>query len=258
MEFTFVPPSGVIGKTIRLTTEPVAIQLKTLLDEKSEVPDAGKLKGIATINPGFIASMQRFAEEHQTWLIVAGGVLVLGLAGVTYVVVQRGRTRAMSPEMIARKRLRHVAISKDAPPQVVAGAMVELADIARQYAAAQFRLPKADRTTEELLEDLSGIDGVPLAELKQMLMQFDQVKFAGAMAHADDVHAAVLDVTRFVEATCRFEPQEQMPLIDSADEATASGSMKITPGGEGEASVLDVASITEPRDEAAVSGRASP
>ncbi|MBC7772500.1 MAG: hypothetical protein H7210_08410, partial [Pyrinomonadaceae bacterium] len=187
MEFTFVPPSGVIGKTIKLTTDPVAIQLTSLLDEAAAPPDASKIRGIAPIEPGFVAKVQKFAQEHQTSLIVAGGVLVAGLAGITFMAMRRQRTLAMSPETIARRRLSRIVVPADAAPHVVAGAMVELADIARQYAAAQFQLPKADRTSEELITDLAGIQGVPLAELKQMLMQFDQVKFAGATAHPGDV-----------------------------------------------------------------------
>ncbi|MBC7773163.1 MAG: hypothetical protein H7210_11750, partial [Pyrinomonadaceae bacterium] len=112
---------------------------------------------------------------------------------------------------------------------------------------------------EELITDLAGIQGVPLAELKQMLMQFDQVKFAGATAHPGDVQAAILDIAQFVQATCNFEPPgEASSPADPGNPGASSRPLNITPGGQADASVLDISSLVDSRDEGAMHGRVKP
>jgi len=210
MEFTFAPPSGVIGKPIKLNAEPIEITVTSLLDDSStDAPDPGKGRGIAPIRPGFVALVRQFVQENRMWVIVGGSTLAVVAGAASFIAMRRRRIVSLTPEALARKRLGRVVVPKDASPGEIAAAMQELADIAREYSAAQFNLPSADRTTEELLTGLVGVQGVPLEALRTMLTQFDLVKFAGATAHADDVRAAVVDVTRFVDATCAWHPAEQ-------------------------------------------------
>lgn len=223
MEFAFTPPSGVIGKAITLRTEPVGITVTSLLEGAATVaPDPGKGRGIAPIDPGFLASARLFVDEHRTTIIIGGAAAVMGVSALWFVAVRRRRDRSLTPEQAARRRLGRVVVANDSPVEAIGGAMVELADILREYAAARFNLPQADRTTEELLADLGALQGVPSAELGQMLRQFDQVKFAGATAHAPDVRAAVADVAGFVESTSGAAARpEAVPLPAAAPSAAA-------------------------------------
>ncbi len=114
------------------------------------------------------------------WAVAGGAVLLLGLAGVTVVIVRRRHAKPVAPHERALLRL------EQAQPLAAAGQVREYAGVAsdavRDYIEERFLLRAAHVTTEEFFDDILAPANAVLGTHRDALLRFlgacDLAKFA--------------------------------------------------------------------------------
>jgi hypothetical protein len=185
------------SKTYELTTEPVDIEVISLLGEQR-----GKLS-IADIED--VVDMP--TKTALWWLLPA--VVVVGGAGGLWLYFRRKKTKAAirifkSPHEIAYARLQ-VLIQRDL---VKAGRVKEfyeaISDILRHYIEDRFELRAPERTTEEFLfeiRDTGALSQDHTKSLAEFLTHCDLVKFAKHSPTNEQIQHTFDLAKNFIEQT---------------------------------------------------------
>jgi len=196
--FEFRDVNIIDGKQFELTTEPIDIEVTSLLGEERAQLKIADIEGVV--------EMPREKSLWWVWALVLGGTAAAG--GLWFYFGKR-RVRKLvrifrPAHELAYARLR--ALVKE--NLVEAGKVKEfyerISDILRHYIEHRFDLRAPQRTTEEFLAELGNTDLLPAPD-KQLLAEFlehcDLVKFAKHSPTAEQIQQT-FDLTRdFIEKT---------------------------------------------------------
>ncbi len=222
-EFEFPPPAISIvdksGKEVRIPVSGIKIQIVSVLDEKDQ--NLRDLKKQAEI------------PEPARWLLWASlALLALALAGACWGLWRRKKRRlvpvatlpAIDPLDAAEAELRNLT-SGGLPDQgLVKQFYVALSEIVRKILEAGVEIPTLERTTAEIMEELSGAlksgeerENLRLVEV--MLTDCDLVKFAKYKPSADETRTTVERAFRILRECRAHKARSTRPLPETVQEA---------------------------------------
>jgi hypothetical protein len=185
-------------KKYELTTEPIDIEVTSLLDDQRAELKIEDIEDVVEIPE----------EPSFRWAWALGVVAVLA-AGGTWFWLRRKRVKELvrifkPAHELAYERLR-ILVKEDL---VGAGRIKEfyerISDILRHYIEHRFSLRAPERTTEEFLYELANTNVLPEADkdsLAQFLQHCDLVKFARHEPTAEQIQETFDLVKAFIEKT---------------------------------------------------------
>ncbi len=220
--FEFHEPNDVDEKQYELTTEPIDVEVTSLLGEQR-----GELV-IADIED--VVEMPQQVSCWWIWAVSAVGAIAAGLAGLYY--LRRRRldklVRIFKPaHEIAYERLQ--ALVKD--DLINAGKLKEfyerISDILRHYIEHRFELRAPERTTEEFLIELQWTDILSASDKEsvgEFLKHCDLVKFAKYNPTSEQIQRTFDLVKDFIEKTRSDERKIDVTNRAETEEAVEVGS----------------------------------
>jgi len=219
--FEFYDANSPEDKKYELTTEPIDIEVTSLLGEqRAEL----KIEDIEDV-------LEMPRQAFYTWVWALGVVAVAAAAGLwLYLRGKRVKelVRIFKPaHEIAYERLRAL-VTEDL---VGAGRIKEfyerISDILRHYIEHRFSLRAPERTTEEFLAELANTEVLPAAE-KQRLGEFlkhcDLVKFAKHNPTTQQIQETFDLVKDFIEKTKSDERKVDVTEMTGSEEIVTIGS----------------------------------
>ena len=219
--FEFYDANSPEDKKYELTTEPIDIEVTSLLGEQRAELKIDDIEDVL--------EMPRQASYTWVWALVV--VAVAAAAGL-WLYLRRKRVkelvRILRPaHEIAYERLR--ALVKE--DLVGAGRIKEfyerISDILRHYIEHRFSIRAPERTTEEFLAELANTEVLPAAE-KQRLGKFlkhcDLVKFAKHNPTTQQIQETFDLVKDFIEKTKSDERKVDVTEMTGSEEAVTIGS----------------------------------
>lgn len=221
--FEFYDANDAEGKKYELTTEPIDVEVTSLLGEQR-----GKLV-IADIED--VVEMPKEASYWWVWAVCGVGVIPAGVAGLYYLRRQRlaKLVRIFKPaHEIAYERLR--LLVKD--DLINTGRLKEfyerISDILRHYIEHRFELRAPERTTEEFLIELQWTDVLSASDkesVEEFLRHCDLVKFAKYSPTSEQVQRTFDLVKDFIEKTKSEERKIDVTDKVETEEAVEVGSV---------------------------------
>ena len=219
--FDFYDANSPEDKKYELTTEPIDIEVTSLLGEqRAEL----KIEDIEDV-----LEMPRQASFVWVWILSA---VAVAAAGGLWLYLRRKRVKELvrifrPAHEIAYERLR--ALVKE--DLVGAGRIKEfyerISDILRHYIEHRFSLRAPERTTEEFLAELANTEVLPAAE-KQRLGEFlkhcDLVKFAKHNPTTEQIQDTFDLVKDFIEKTKSDERKVDVTEMTGSEETVTIGS----------------------------------
>ena len=219
--FEFYDANSPEDKKYELTTEPIDIEVTSLLGEqRAEL----KIDDIEDV-------LEMPRQASYTWVWALGVVAVAAAAGLwLYLRGKRVKelVRIFKPaHEMAYERLRAL-VTEDL---VGAGRIKEfyerISDILRHYIEHRFSLRAPERTTEEFLAELANTEVLPAAE-KQRLGEFlkhcDLVKFAKHNPTTQQIQETFDLVKDFIEKTKSDERKVDVTEMTGSEEIVTIGS----------------------------------
>ena len=196
--FEFFDINDAENKKHELTTEPVEIEVTSLLGEQR-----------ANLQIAAIEDVLEMPEKPSYWWV--GLLGTAGVAAILYLCLYLRRKRVKElirifkpAHEIAYDRLRKLV----AQDLVNAGKFKEfyecISDILRHYIEHRFNLKAPERTTEEFLTELSSADILPQSDqqrLAEFLTHCDLVKFAKHTPTSEQIQTTFNLVKDFIETT---------------------------------------------------------
>mgnify|MGYP001041453290 CR=1 FL=1 len=219
--FEFYDANSPEGKKHELTTEPIDIEVTSLLGEQRADLKIEDIEGVI--------EMPR--QKSFAWIWALGVVAVAAAAGL-WLYLRRKRVnelvRIFKPaHELAYERLRAL-IKEDL---VGAGRIKEfyerVSDILRHYIEHRFRLRAPERTTEEFLVELANTEVLPATEkqrLGEFLQHCDLVKFAKHNPTTQQIQETFNLVKDFIEKTKSDELKVDVTEMTGSEEAVTIGS----------------------------------
>lgn len=210
--FEFYDANNPQDKKYELTTEPIDIEVVSLLGEQRAELKIADIEGVVGM-----------PDEPAYWWIWA--LSVTGIIAAVIVLLRRKRRRTRElirifkpAHEIAYSRLR-VLVAKDL---VKAGKVREfyeqISDILRHYIEHRFNLKAPDMTTEEFLAKLSTTNILTESDqqrLEEFLTHCDLVKFAKHDPTAEQIQKTFDLVRDFIETTKSDEKKVDVTEIES-------------------------------------------
>jgi hypothetical protein len=216
--FEFQDMNGPDNKKYEITTEPIDIEVTSLLGEQRADLKIADIEGVVEmpVKPSY----------WWVWALCAAGVIAV--AGFLVHLRQKRvkeLVRIFKPaHEIAYERLRAL-VKRDL---IKAGKIKEfyegLSDILRHYIEHRFNLRAPERTTEEFLAELPSANVLAKAEqqhLGEFLQHCDLVKFAKYDPTAEQIQKTFDLVKNFIEITKSDEKKIDVTEADSHQEAEA-------------------------------------
>jgi hypothetical protein len=219
--FEFYDVNSPEDKKYELTTEPVNIEVTSLLGEQR-----AELK-IADIED--VMEMPKQKSYAWVWML---GVIVLAAAVGLWLYLRRKRVKELvrifkPAHELAYERLRAL-VNEDL---VGAGRIKEfyerISDILRHYIEHRFNLRAPERTTEEFLAELANTEVLPAAEkqrLGEFLQHCDLVKFAKHHPTTEQIQETFDLVKDFIEKTKSDERKVDVTDMAGSEEVVTVGS----------------------------------
>jgi hypothetical protein len=219
--FEFYDVNNPEDKKYELTTEPIVIEVTSLLGEqRAEL----KIDDIEDV-------LEMPRQKSFVWIWVLGMIVVAAV--VVLWLYLRGKrvkelVRIFKPaHEIAYERMRAL-VNEDL---VGAGRIKEfyerISDILRHYIEHRFSLKAPERTTEEFLAELANTDVLPAAEkqrLGEFLQHCDLVKFAKHNPTTQQIQETFDLVKDFIEKTKSDERRVDVTDMTGSEEAITVGS----------------------------------
>ena len=219
--FEFYDANNPEDKKYELTTEPIDIEVTSLLGEQRAELKIDDIEDVL--------EMPRQASYTWVWAL---GVVAVAAAGGLWLYLRRKRikelVRIFKPaHEIAYERLR--ALVKE---DLVGAAKIKefyerISDILRHYIEHRFSLRAPERTTEEFLAELANTEVLPAAE-KQRLGEFlkhcDLVKFAKHNPTTEQIQETFDLVKDFIEKTKSDERKIDVTEMTGSEEPVTIGS----------------------------------
>jgi hypothetical protein len=219
--FEFYDVNGPEDKKYELTTEPIDIEVTSLLGEqRAEL----KIEDIEDV-----LEMPKQKSYAWVWML---GVIVLAVAVGLWLYLRRKRVKELvrifkPAHELAYERLRAL-VNEDL---VGAGRIKEfyerISDILRHYIEHRFSLRAPERTTEEFLVELANTEVLPAAEkqrLGEFLQHCDLVKFAKHNPTTQQIQETFDLVKDFFEKTKSDERKVDVTDTTGSEEVVTVGS----------------------------------
>jgi len=199
LKFTFEDANSAEEKTYELETEPVDVEVTSLLGEERAELVIEDIEGVV--------EMPREASSAWVWFI--GGGVALAAAAGAFAYTRRKRVQELvrifrPAHEVAYERLRILV----AEGLVEAGNIKEfyerISNILRHYIEDRFRLRAPERTTEEFLNELKVSDALTSSDkedIGEFLVHCDLVKFAKHKPTSEQIQRTFDLVKGFIERT---------------------------------------------------------
>ncbi|MHC4326209.1 MAG: hypothetical protein ACYSUX_18215 [Planctomycetota bacterium] len=219
--FEFYDVNGPEDKKYELTTEPVDIEVTSLLGEQRAELEIDDIEDV----------LEMPKPASFAWLWVPAAVAGAAIAGL-WLYLRRKRVRELvrifkPAHELAYERLR-VLVNEDL---VGAGRIKEfyerISDILRHYIEHRFSLRAPERTTEEFLAELANTEVLPAFEkqrLGEFLQHCDLVKFAKHNPTTEQIQETFDLVKDFIEKTKSDERKVDITDMAGPEEAVTVGS----------------------------------
>jgi hypothetical protein len=215
------PQNGDQEKKYELTTEPIDIEVTSLLGEQRANLKIDDIEGVI--------EMPRPKSFAWVWAL---GIVAAAAAAGSWLYLRRKRVKELvrifkPAHELAYERLRAL-VNEDL---IGAGKIKEfyerISDILRHYIEHRFNLRAPERTTEEFLAELANTDVLPAAD-KQRLGEFlrhcDLVKFAKHNPTTEQIQETFNLVKDFIEKTKSDERKVDVTEMAASEEAVTVGS----------------------------------
>ncbi|UCE47038.1 MAG: hypothetical protein JSW47_15690 [Phycisphaerales bacterium] len=208
-------------KKYELTTEPIDIEVTSLLDDQRGELKIEDIEDVVEIP----------AEPSFWWAWVLGVIAATAAAG-TWLWLRRRRVKELvrifkPAHELAYERLR-ILVNEDL---VGAGRVKEfyerISDILRHYIEHRFTLRAPERTTEEFLYELANTNVLPESDkesLAQFLEHCDLVKFARYEPTTEQIQETFNLVKAFIEKTKSDERKVDVTEMVVSEETAEIGS----------------------------------
>jgi hypothetical protein len=219
--FEFYDVNNPEDKKYELTTEPIDIEVTSLLGEQRAELKIDDIEGV----------LEMPKPTSFAWLWAPGVAVVAAVAGL-WLFLRRKRVKELvrifkPAHELAYERLR-VLVKEDL---VGAGKIKEfyerISDILRHYIEHRFSLRAPERTTEEFLAELANTEVQPAAEkqrLGEFLQHCDLVKFAKHNPTSEQIQETFDLVKDFIEKTKSDERKVDVTEMTSPEETVTIGS----------------------------------
>jgi hypothetical protein len=211
-KFEFYDVNNPDDKKYEITTEPIDIEVTSLLGEQRAELKIADIEGVV--------EMLAKPSYWWIWVLCAGGAIAV-VGSLFYIRRKRVKelVRIFKPaHEIAYERLRAL-VRKDL---IKAGKIKEfyehLSDILRHYIEHRFNLRAPERTTEEFLAELPSANVLSKSDqnqLEEFLIHCDLVKFAKYNPTAEQIQRTFDLVKNFIETTKSDEKKIDVTDIDS-------------------------------------------
>jgi len=219
--FEFYDVNSTEEKKYELTTEPIDIEVTSLLGEQRAELKIEDIEGVVDMPK----------PTSFTWLWALSVVAVVAAAGL-WLYLRRKRVKELvrifkPAHELAYERLR-VLVNEDL---IGAGRIKEfyerISDILRHYIEHRFSLRAPERTTEEFLAELANTDilpGVEKQRLGEFLRHCDLVKFAKHNPTTQQIQETFDLVKDFIERTKSDERKVDVTDMTASEETIMVGS----------------------------------
>ena len=216
-EFQDVNQSG--DKTYQLTTEPIDIEVTSLLGDQRDKLTIADIEGVVSMPGGTIL-----------WWILPAAVVVAGAGGIWWYLRKqkiKAAIRIYKPaHEVAYARLQAL-VNRDLLKQGKVKEFYEgVSDILRHYIEDRFELRAPERTTEEFLFEIRDAGVLTEAHRKalaEFLTHCDLVKFARHSPTAEQVQRTFDLAKNFIEQTKSDERQIDVTNMLAAQPVGAGG-----------------------------------
>jgi len=196
--FEFYDVNNPEDKKYELTTEPIDIEVASLLGEQRAELKIADIEGVV--------EMPAQASFWWVWILC---IVIIAVAGVTWFYIRCKRTgeviRIFKPaHEIAYNRLRGLVKQELIKAGKIKEFYEELSDILRHYIEHRFNLRAPERTTEEFLAELPTTNILPQSDqdnLAEFLKHCDLVKFAKYNPTTEQIQRTFDLVKNFIETT---------------------------------------------------------
>ncbi len=190
-----------------LTTEPIPVEVTSLLDDQRRELTVGPIKSVVGLPP-----------SAYTWLWIAAGGVVLALVALY---LRRRRQRPAAARRYRAHELATVKLARLAERKLIERGEVkafyrEVSQILRQYIEDRFALHAPERTTEEFLREArrSAVFTTAQADtLGDFLAHCDQVKFAELSPTTVEAQRTFDTARTFIERT---KTEERQVVVEAA------------------------------------------
>jgi len=218
--FEFYDVNSPDEKRYRLDTEPIDIEVASLLGEQRAELQIADIEGVVGM-----------PKEPSYWWVWTTGVVVVIAGGVAWFSLRRRRlqelVRILRPaHEIAYARLRAL-VGED----LIKGGRIKefyerISDILRHYIEHRFDLRAPERTTEEFLIELQWTDALSDSDkehLGEFLRHCDLVKFARHRPTSEQIQRTFDLVKDFIEKTKSDERKIDVTETVGAEQAVEVG-----------------------------------
>jgi len=217
--FEFYDVNDPNGKTYKLSSEPIDVEVTSLLGRQRSELTIGDIEDVV--------EMQKASTLWWLWLVVPIGAVV---SVILWVLLRRRRSKQLArvfepAHEIAYERLRALIAEELIKSGRVKEFYERISNILRHYIEDRFDLRAPERTTEEFLAELQWTDSLSAPD-KQCLAEFlqhcDLVKFARYNPTDEQIQRTFDIVKTFIEKT-RSEEQK----IDVTDQVEDRQAIKV-------------------------------
>jgi hypothetical protein len=219
--FEFYDVNSPEEKKYELTTEPIGIEVTSLLGEQRAELKIEDIEGVV--------DMPKPVSFAWLWALI---IAVVATAAGLWLYLRRKKVKELvrifkPAHELAYERLR-MLVNEDL---ISAGRIKEfyerISDILRHYIEHRFSLRAPERTTEEFLAELTNTDVLPAAEkqrLSEFLQHCDLVKFAKYNPTTEQIQGTFDLVKDFIEKTKSDERKVDVTDMTGSEEAVTIGS----------------------------------
>ena len=219
--FEFYDANSPEEKKHELTTEPIDIEVTSLLGEQWDQLKIADIEGVIDV-----------PQKASFWCVWMLGVIAVTAAAGLWLYLRRKQVkefvRILKPaHELAYERLR--ALVKE--DLVSAGRVKEfyerISDILRHYIEHRFSLRAPERTTEEFLAELANTEVLPASDkerLGEFLKHCDLVKFAEHNPTSEQIQRTFDLVKDFIEKTKSDERKVDVTEMVGSEETVEVGS----------------------------------
>jgi uncharacterized protein YneF (UPF0154 family) len=213
--FEFYDANSPEDKKYELTTEPIDIEIASLLGEQRAELKIADIEGVVEMP----------AKVSYLWLWILCIIVIVSAAVVTLFYFRRKRTkeiiRIFKPaHEIAYSRLRALVGWKLVEAGKIKEFYEQISDILRHYIEHRFEMHAPERTTEEFLAELPATNALTKADqerLAEFLKHCDLVKFAKYNPSTEQIQKTFDLVRDFIETTKSQEKKIDVTESDSGN-----------------------------------------
>lgn len=213
--FEFYDVNNLEDRKYELTTEPIEIEIASLLGEQRAELKIADIEGVVEMP----------AKTSYWWLWILSIIVIVSAAVVTLFYFRRKRTkeiiRIFKPaHEIAYSRLRALVERKLVEAGKIKEFYEQISDILRHYIEHRFEMHAPERTTEEFLAELPATNVLSQADqerLAEFMKHCDLVKFAKYSPTTEQIQKTFDLVKDFIETTKSQEKKIDVTESDSGN-----------------------------------------